>query len=179
MRLLISVLLFISSVCCVNVPTTSYVTYHGSSPNSYSSYEKLPSTTGSSSYYGSVFGKSSTDIYSHSPPPVPSQMCPLNEPSCIKSRFRTLDGTCNNLKNPLWGSANMRYGRLLTPRYGDGISSPTNSIEGQDLPNARLVSLIVFGEEDVPDPQYTIANMQWGQIMTHDMSMQVKLRILF
>lgn len=28
------------------------------------------------------------------------------------------------------------------------------------------------GENDVPDPQFTIANMQWGQIMTHDMSMQ-------
>lgn len=72
----------------------------------------------------------------------------------------------------MWGSANNRYGRLLTPRYGDGISSPTTSISGQDLPNSRLVSLIVFGENDVPDPQFTIANMQWGQIMTHDMSMQ-------
>jgi hypothetical protein len=76
------------------------------------------------------------------------------------------------LQNPIWGSANNRYGRLLTPRYGDGISSPTTSITGQPLPNSRLVSLVVFGEADVPDPQFTLANMQWGQIMTHDMSMQ-------
>ena len=66
----------------------------------------------------------------------------------------------------------MRYSRLLTPRYGDGVSSPTTSVTGQPLPNSRLVSLVVFGEADVPDPQFTIANMQWGQVMTHDMSMQ-------
>jgi peroxidase len=99
-------------------------------------------------------------------------MCPPATPLCVRSRYRTLDGTCNNLQNPIWGSANNRYGRLLTPRYGDGISSPTTSITGQPLPNSRLVSLVVFGEADVPDPQFTLANMQWGQIMTHDMSMQ-------
>lgn len=64
-----------------------------------------------------------------------------------------------------------RYGRLISPKYGDGVSSPTVSLTGDELPNARLVSLVVFGERDVPDPQYTLFNMQWGQIMTHDMSM--------
>lgn len=64
-----------------------------------------------------------------------------------------------------------RYSRLLSPRYGDGYASPTISITGRDLPNSRLVSLIAFGEADVPDPQFTLANMQWGQIITHDMSM--------
>lgn len=65
-----------------------------------------------------------------------------------------------------------RYGRLLSAKYGDGVSSPPVSVTGQPLPNARLVSLVVFGELDVPDPDYTLINMQWGQIMTHDMSMQ-------
>lgn len=64
-----------------------------------------------------------------------------------------------------------RYSRLLSPRYGDGYSSPTISITGLDLPSSRLVSLVAFGEADVPDPQFTLVNMQWGQIMTHDMSM--------
>lgn len=99
-------------------------------------------------------------------------MCPAQPAPCARSRYRNLDGTCNNLQNPVWGSANNRYGRLLTPRYGDGVQSPTTSITGQPLPNSRLVSLVVFGEQDVPDPQFTLANMQWGQIMTHDMSMQ-------
>lgn len=43
---------------------------------------------------------------------------------------------------------------------------------GDELPSARLVSLVAFGEQDVPDPEFTLHNMQWGQIMTHDMSMQ-------
>lgn len=99
-------------------------------------------------------------------------LCAAPPASCLKSRYRTLDGTCNNLQNPAWGAANMRYNRLLTPKYADGISAPTASVTGQELPNARVVSLVVFGEQDVPDPQFTLANMQWGQIITHDMSMQ-------
>lgn len=174
MRLLILTAIVIGAVSGVNVPSTSYVTYHGTSPNynpfAKSSYSSPPSSE-PSSYYGSFFGTPST-YYKQAPAPVPSQMCPAMPPPCVKSRFRSLDGTCNNLQNPMWGSANNRYGRLLTPRYGDGISSPPTSISGQDLPNSRLVSLVVFGEDDVPDPQFTIVNMQWGQIMTHDMSMQ-------
>lgn len=65
-----------------------------------------------------------------------------------------------------------RYGRLLSAKYADGISAPPRSVSGNELPSARLVSLVAFGEQDVPDPEYTLHNMQWGQIMTHDMSMQ-------
>ena len=65
----------------------------------------------------------------------------------------------------------LRYGRLLSAKYGDGVSSPTTSDTGKPLPNARLVSLVVFDEQDIPDPDFTLVNMQWGQIITHDMSM--------
>lgn len=34
------------------------------------------------------------------------------------------------------------------------------------------MSLVAFGEADIPDPQFTLGNMQWGQVVTHDMSMQ-------
>lgn len=54
-----------------------------------------------------------------------------------------------------------RYNRLLSAKYADGISAPTASVTGQELPNSRVVSLVVFGEQDVPDPQFTLANMQW------------------
>ncbi|XP_054735568.1 peroxidase [Anastrepha obliqua] len=99
-------------------------------------------------------------------------VCAIPPPQCQKSAYRTMDGSCNHLDNPQAGVANTRYGRLLSPKYGDGISSPTRAITGAELPNARLVSLVVFNELDVPDPEYTLVNMQWGQIMTHDMSMQ-------
>ena len=36
------------------------------------------------------------------------------------SPYRSEDGTCNNLKHPLWGRANVALTRLLAPDYEDG-----------------------------------------------------------
>lgn len=81
-------------------------------------------------------------------------------------------GPCNVFVSLCTEWFHSRYGRLVTPKYADGISAPTRSVTGNELPSARLVSLVAFGEQDVPDPQFTLHNMQWGQIITHDMSMQ-------
>lgn len=91
---------------------------------------------------------------------------------CTNSKYRTLDGSCNNLKYPQWGAANTRYGRLVAPRYADGIHSPPTSVQNHDeLPLARLVSIVMFPDLPVPDPLWTLVTMSWGQIITHDMSM--------
>lgn len=42
---------------------------------------------------------------------------------------------------------------------------------GQPLPPARAVSLILFPDVKVDDPKWTLNAMQYGQIITHDMSM--------
>ena len=34
--------------------------------------------------------------------------------------YRTADGTCNNLDNPLWGSSGVQHLRLLTNAYRNG-----------------------------------------------------------
>jgi len=39
---------------------------------------------------------------------------------CKHSRYRSYDGSCNNLQNPTWGSTNATFGRLVRPRYADG-----------------------------------------------------------
>ncbi|XP_031834050.1 peroxidase isoform X2 [Nomia melanderi] len=90
---------------------------------------------------------------------------------CEDSRYRSYDGSCNNLYHPTWGMANTRYGRLLRSNYGDGIRSPTTSITGASLPLSRLVSTVLFPHADINDPIWTLAAMQWGQIITHDMAM--------
>ncbi|XP_076294516.1 peroxidase [Lasioglossum baleicum] len=90
---------------------------------------------------------------------------------CDGSRHRTYDGSCNNLYHPTWGMANTRYGRLLPANYGDGIRSPTTSVTGSELPPSRLVSTTLFPPVDIDDPIWTLAAMQWGQIITHDMAM--------
>lgn len=66
---------------------------------------------------------------------------PCNAPAnkiCSQSRYRTLDGSCNNLKYQFWGAAMQRYNRLLPPSYEDGISSPTVSITGKVCKNMKL-----------------------------------------
>ncbi|XP_069997524.1 salivary peroxidase/catechol oxidase [Penaeus vannamei] len=57
--------------------------------------------------------------------------------------FRSIDGTCNNLRNPTWGAAYEPYRRLAGHNYGDGISSLPTASDGAELPTARLVSLAV------------------------------------
>ncbi|XP_058066699.1 peroxidase-like [Anopheles bellator] len=86
--------------------------------------------------------------------------------------YRTFDGSCNNLQNPSWGAANTPYGRLLPPEYGDGISTPRRSKTGYDLPSARLVSVSLFNEQSILDPLTTLLNMQFGQVVAHDMGLR-------
>jgi len=91
--------------------------------------------------------------------------------SCPKDRYRTYDGSCNNLKYPVWGTPQTPYVRLLPAVYGDGISTPTESKSGKELPLSRVVSLVMFPDAPIHDPKWTLATMQYGQFITHDMSM--------
>ena len=57
-------------------------------------------------------------------------------------KYRSYDGTCNNLVNPLIGAANVPYVRLLPPAYQDGVNSPRSlAVSGRLLPNPRSLSL--------------------------------------
>ncbi|KAL1132705.1 hypothetical protein AAG570_010657, partial [Ranatra chinensis] len=98
--------------------------------------------------------------------------CPfqVNGP-CQDTKYRSIDGSCNNLRNPGLGSANTNYKRLIPQRYSDGIHKPPVSVTGRNLPSTRLLSIILFPDVPISDPFFTLIAMQWGQIVTHDMSM--------
>jgi hypothetical protein len=76
---------------------------------------------------------------------INSTYCPYQnvEITCNSTyKYRSYDGTCNNLVNPLIGAANVPYVRLLPPAYQDGVNSPRSlSVTGQTLPNPRSISL--------------------------------------
>lgn len=75
------------------------------------------------------------------------------------------------MDHPEWGMAFRPYGRLLDANYGDGISMPTRAVSGNELPSARHVSVTLHMEFNRPDEELTIANMQFGQFVSHDLSM--------
>ncbi|XP_039283319.1 peroxidase [Nilaparvata lugens] len=90
---------------------------------------------------------------------------------CDASKYRTADGSCNNLSQDRWGKAGTALHRILPPKYQDGVSSPrTRAANGVDLPSARIVSSQLAQEKDVPSNNYTLMVMQWGQFLDHDLT---------
>ncbi|XP_038220492.1 peroxidase-like isoform X1 [Zerene cesonia] len=115
--------------------------------------------------------------FSNPPPPLGSSQdpatstCGLAPPFCAKSRYRSIDGTCNNLQNPSLGAPQTPYNRLLPFNYGDGISQFPRAVGGGVLPNPRDISLAAFPDKPLVDPLWNLNAQQWGQIITHDMSL--------
>ena len=67
----------------------------------------------------------------HSPAPDCSDVC-------FHSRYRSVDGSCNNWNQPRWGMTDSPFQRLLAPDYDDGLGLPMGWL--RDLPSARHVS---------------------------------------
>lgn len=55
-------------------------------------------------------------------------------------KYRTIDGNCNNLRNPFWGKSLTQFTRLLPPQYADGINQFRMSVDGAPLPGPRELS---------------------------------------
>ncbi|CAH2247511.1 jg732 [Pararge aegeria aegeria] len=96
-------------------------------------------------------------------PPVPS--CPH-----APSRYRSIDGNCNNQGNPSWGAVNTGYGRLLPPSYSDGIWAIRISANGVPLASARAVSSALILDGSHPSRTHNLLFMQFGQFIAHDIS---------
>lgn len=52
--------------------------------------------------------------------PLGSACAPIPHCPMVAPRYRRIDGACNNLYNPAWGSTLTAYSRLLPPMYQDG-----------------------------------------------------------
>ncbi|XP_069702687.1 salivary peroxidase/catechol oxidase-like isoform X3 [Periplaneta americana] len=100
---------------------------------------------------------------------VIADSCP-RPTNCRAERYRSADGSCNNLQNERWGRAGTALQRVLPPKYGDGVNSPRVAANREELPSARVVSTQFATEADIPYDNYTLLVMQWGQFLDHDLT---------
>lgn len=109
---------------------------------------------------------SQTDLASRCPG---DPVCPR---AMARERYRTYDGSCNNLRHTAWGRSNTPYTRILPPDYEDSVSEIRKTgVTGATLPNPRTVSLAAVRWSDKPDAKSTLMLMQWGQFVIHDLSL--------
>lgn len=94
---------------------------------------------------------------------------------CFHNRYRTIDGKCNNIQNPTWGSSYTGFRRILKPIYENGFSTPVGWNKnrlyyGFPKPVARLVSTSLISTHNITsDDHITHMVMQWGQFLDHDL----------
>ncbi|XP_072760905.1 uncharacterized protein [Anoplolepis gracilipes] len=101
------------------------------------------------------------------------QQCPQRDPPqcpAASLRYRTSDGSCNNLQNLWWGSAMSAMQRFLPPEYDDGVQSIRRSKNGRPLPSARDITSVIHQSKDIPLASVTHMLMQWGQFVDHDLT---------
>ncbi|KAK4295988.1 hypothetical protein Pmani_031488 [Petrolisthes manimaculis] len=108
-----------------------------------------------------TFGVQNTIIANTCPP----------EPQCPVTKYRTIDGTCNNLGRKSWGSSGTAFQRILAPDYDEGVNTPRfRAASGARLPSPRTVSSQVILDRDNIYDNFTLLIMQWGQFLDHDIT---------
>lgn len=91
-----------------------------------------------------------------------------------QQRYRSLDGSCNNLRNALWGTAFRPYRRILPSEYDDGFSTPRNASvhhTAGELPPGRQVSQCMQNATDQwTEPRLSMLFLEFGQFLGQDMT---------
>ena len=98
------------------------------------------------------------------PPPPPGAEGGSSE-IALPDEFRRIDGVDNNVANPVLGSSERPYYRLLRPDYEDD-----DAPSGADRPSARAVSNALCAQsESTPNRRRATDFLwQWGQFVDHD-----------
>jgi hypothetical protein len=92
------------------------------------------------------------------------------DPECDPNyEYRSIDGTCNNLTNPLYGSVGVELLRQAPANYTEVDSPPSDDLR----PSARVISNElaaqsgdILNEEGASDFVW-----QWGQFLDHDIDL--------
>lgn len=112
--------------------------------------------------------------------PIPSHI-PKSCQTYAKRRYRTLDGTCNNLEYPWYGAANTEYIRHLPPHYQDGISDIKGLKQAYgkpaqlSLPHPSKLSLDMFKHHPT-ESIWSNLLISYGQSVSHDLTNTLNFR---
>jgi hypothetical protein len=104
---------------------------------------------------------------------APDSSCPFkaNMACNATSRFASFDGSCNNLASPWLGMSETPYKRYEQVTYDDGLNSPrTKSVDGDELPNPRVISRLVFNDNFQFDQVFSHMTAAFGQFIAHDIT---------
>ncbi|QEG21737.1 peroxidase family protein [Mariniblastus fucicola] len=97
----------------------------------------------------------------------PRRRGPEDRIPIVIQRFRTINGSNNNLSHETWGQAGGNLRRRVPSAYEDGISLPS----GSDRPSPRLISNLVSNQDEefiANNRGMTSMVWQWGQFIDHD-----------
>ena len=98
-------------------------------------------------------------------------------------KYRTINGTCNNLYRPNLAAAGAEFRRLIPPHYEDGLQKPRGTLQRLDMgllgegpfdppnPSAREASRNTLLNRTIDDPIHSHMIMQWGQFLDHDLDL--------
>uniref|UniRef100_A0A8D8SWS8 Chorion peroxidase n=1 Tax=Cacopsylla melanoneura TaxID=428564 RepID=A0A8D8SWS8_9HEMI len=132
-----------------------------------------PSNNGYGS--GSGYGRNLSPINKSKAQSEPDQniadQC-FQQTSCNPGdKYRTADGTCNNLRRTWWGSVNTAHVRLMRPYYEDGVSEyRVSRVDSSELPSARLLSRTFLPDLNISDI-HTRMYLQFSQLVAHDVTL--------
>jgi len=102
------------------------------------------------------------------------ERCPwVPAPTCNSNvKYRSFDGSCNNLKNSNFGRTGTPFQRILLPEYAKGtLDLPRKgSQDNFELPSSRTVSNALSVGDNLADSDNTILVMQMGQFIDHDIT---------
>ncbi|XP_048775241.2 uncharacterized protein LOC125679824 [Ostrea edulis] len=102
----------------------------------------------------------------------PRPKCEYKEKiTCYESsKYRTIDGSCNNLANPYWGKSGTPLIRFVCSAYDDGHGLPRRSGVFGRLPEPREIRLEIHERSRRRNElkQFTHFLMAFGQLLDHD-----------
>ena len=100
------------------------------------------------------------------------QACPFTDPpTCdTESKYRTVEGECNNLKKPFYGKSFTPLARVLDSAYEDGIQEIRSKAKnGNPLRSTRLISTTIRNPETQKlSRDFTALYVAFAQFVDHD-----------